>query len=128
MKTNDEKIRTISALPASKRYSHFIKVVADQGKAWGLFSDGWAIAETDDGKRAFALWPAKDFAERCALDEWADYEARDIDLHSLLGVLIPKLKESQTLAGVFPTPTEKGVTPDLEQLETDLRNELAKLE
>lgn len=39
-----------------------------------------------------------------------------------------KLRESHTLAGVFPTPAEKGVTPDLNQLEADLRNELAKIE
>ena len=128
MKINPQKMEAVLALPGPKRYSHFIKVAADQRKVWGLFSDGWALAETNDGKRAFALWPAQEYAKLSAIGDWSGYETREIDLDTLLEVLIPKLRESHTLAGVFPTPAEKGVTPDLNQLETDLRNELAKIE
>jgi len=128
MKINDKKIESVLALPAPKRYSHFIKIAADQRKVWGLFSDGWALAETDDGKHAFALWPAQEYAQLCAYDKWEDYKAREIDLDTLFEILIPKLKASGTLVGVFPTPNEKGITPDFMQLETDLRNELARIE
>jgi hypothetical protein len=128
MKINEKKIQNVLALPGPKRYSHFIKVVADQRKAWGLFSGGWALADTNEGKKAFVMWPAREYAELCAHDLWAGYEVREIDLDTLLEVLIPKLRDSQTLAGVFPIPNEQGITPDLEQLATDLRNELAKIE
>src|SRR5438045_99820 len=116
MKMNQKKMESVLALPAPKRYAHFIKVAADQRKVWGLFSDGWALAETNDGKRAFALWPAQEYAALCARDDWSGYEAREIDLDTLLEVLIPKLKESGTLAGAFPTPDEQGITPEWEQL------------
>lgn len=125
---HQKKIDSVLALPAPKRYAHFVKVAADQRKVWGLFSDGWALAETSDGKHAFALWPAREYAEMCARDYWSGYEPREIDLDTLFQILIPKLKESKTLAGVFPTPNEQGITPDLEQLEADLHNELAKME
>jgi hypothetical protein len=128
MKINREKMLGVLALPAPKRYAHFIKVVADQRKVWGLFSDGWALAETNDGKRVFPLWPAQEYAVLCARDDWSGYEAREIDFDTLIEVLIPKLKKSGTLAGVFPTPEDKGITPELEQLVADLRNELAKIE
>lgn len=128
MKTNKQKMESVLVLPAPKRYSHFIKVAADQRKVWGLFLDGWALAETNEGKRAFVMWPAQEYAELCARDSWSGYEVREIDLDTLLEVLIPKLRDSNTLAGVFPTPNEQGLTPDLEQLTADLKNELAKIE
>lgn len=128
MKLNDKKIQNVLALPAPKRYAHFIKVAADQRKVWGLFSNGWALAGTNEGIRAFPMWPAKDYADLCARDSWTGYEAREIDLDTLFEVLIPKLRDSKTVVGVFPTPNEQGITPDLGQLEADLRNELAKIE
>jgi hypothetical protein len=74
MKLNPRGIEAVLALPGPKRYAHFIKVAADQDKVWGLFSDGWALAGTEDGKEVFPLWPAREYAELCASGLWADYE------------------------------------------------------
>jgi hypothetical protein len=128
MKLNQNKIASGLGLPAPKRYPHFIKVAADQREVWGLFSGGWALAETSDGKPSFALWPAREYAELCAWDDWSGYEPRAIELDTLIEVLLPKLVESHTLAGVFPTPSEKGTTPDFDQLKADLLAELARIE
>lgn len=116
------------ALPGPKRYSHFIKVAADQRFAWGLFLDGWALVGTNEGKQAFPLWPAKEYAERCASGIWAGYKPKEIDLNTLFENLIPKILESGTLLTILPTPADSGVIPDLKQFEADLRNELAKIE
>ena len=128
MKINPKQIEAVLALPGPKRYAHFIKVAADQRRVWGLFSDGWALAGTDDGKEAFPLWPAIEYAERCCSGSWAGYQPREIDLDTLFENLLPRLLDSGTLAAVFPTPADKGVTPDLRQFESDLRDELAKIE
>ena len=128
MKINPKQIEAILALPGPMRYSHFIKVAADQRKVWGLFSDGWALAATDDGEQAFPIWPANEYAALCNLDAWANYQPREIDLDALFEDLIPKLEESRTLIAVFPTPSNEGVTPDLKQLEADLRLELSRIE
>jgi Protein of unknown function (DUF2750) len=128
MKISAKQIEAILALPGPKRYAHFIKVAADQRRVWGLFSDGWALAGTSDGREVFPLWPAREYAELCAFGSWAGYEPREIDLDTLFERLIPKLAESGTLVGVFPTPADKGVTPDLNQFEADLNEELAKIE
>jgi hypothetical protein len=128
MKMNEKKMQSVLALPAPKRYAHFIKVVADQRRVWGLYSDGWALAQTADEELALALWPAREYAALCADGEWSGYEPREIDLDTVLEVLIPELQDSSTLIGVFPTPDEKGMTPDLNRIKEDLRNELAKIE
>ena len=128
MKINDQKLRAVTALAGPERYSHFVKVVADQRKAWGLYQDGWALTADEDGNFYFPLWPAKPYAEQCVLGVWKDYAAKEIDLEDLLNSLMPKLASSGSLLAIFPTPQEKGVVPPLELLETDLRSELSRME
>jgi Protein of unknown function (DUF2750) len=128
MEINEKKLNAIMSLPGPKRYSHFIKVAADQRKVWGLFDDGWALVQTDQGQRAFPIWPAADYARQFAVDEWKTYAPKEIDLDTLLDVLIPKLRESGDLVAVFPTPNQKGVFPSLGVLSTDLRQELTRIE
>jgi hypothetical protein len=128
MKNNEKKLEAVLSLPGPKRYSHFIIVAADQRRVWGLFLNGWALAGTDEAGEAFPLWPAEEFAMRCAVGEWAEHSPRDIDLETLFEVLIPKLKESGTSIAVFPTPLQEGVMPDFSLLENDLRDELSRIE
>lgn len=128
MKINEKKLEAILALPGPMRYSHFIKVAADQRKVWGLWSDGWALASTDDGVQVFPLWPAKEYAGKCAIESWASYEPREIDLDHLFDDLLPDFAQSGILVGIFPTPASRGVTPALPQLEADLRQELSRIE
>jgi hypothetical protein len=128
MKINPKQIEAVLTLPGPKRYAHFIKVVADQRYVWGLYSDGWALVGTDDGKQAFPLWPAREYAERCICGEWSGYQPREIDLDTTFECLFPKLMASGTEVAIFPTPVQKGVIPGLKQLESDLREELEKIE
>jgi hypothetical protein len=128
MKISPKQIENVLALPGPKRYSHFIKVAADQRTVWGLFSEGWALASDNNGEPAFPVWPAREYAELSAVGLWTGYEPREIDLDTFLESLLPKLRNSNTLLGVFPTPHEKGVTPQLSQVESDLRSELARIE
>lgn len=79
MRMNDKQIQAVLALPAPKRYSHFIKRVADQRRVFGLFSSGWALAGDSEEREVFPLWPASEYAALCAVDHWAGYEAREID-------------------------------------------------
>jgi hypothetical protein len=85
---------------------------------------GWALAETDDGGAVFPLWPAKEYAQICAANEWKGYEPRSIALSEFTEVLLPKLKLDGVLPGVFPTPTNKGITPSVEELKSALDAEM----
>lgn len=122
---NPKQIEAVLELSAPKRYDHFIKVVADREQAWGLFSEGWALAATN-GIPVFPLWPAKVYAELAATGDWAGYAPRGIGTEDLLEGLLPSLVERQTLLGVFPTPSDKGIITSTTTFESDLRSELAK--
>ncbi|SRR6266404_6078337 len=128
MKIGEKKLAAVVALPGADRYSHFVKVVADQNQVWGLYDDGWALMGTDDGAEVFPVWPAKEYAALCRIGEWQQYVPRAIPMDSFLGESLPFLKKSGTLLGVFPTPNDKAVTPSLDQVERDIRAELSRIE
>lgn len=128
MKFDQKKVDAITALPGAERYSHFVKVAADLPAVWGLYRAGWALARDADGKFYFPLWPAEPYAAQCALAEWAPYEPREIPMDEIFDELIPGLKLADTGIAIFPTPGEKGTTPELDVIEADLRFELSRIE
>ena len=99
-------------------------MIADWQEVWGLYQDGWALAATDDGTPVFPLWPAKEYAQVCAVNEWKGYEPRSIGLSDFREVLLPKLKLDGVLPGVSFTRTSKGVTPSVDELKLALETEL----
>jgi hypothetical protein len=124
MRVNPKQIAAVLALPGAERFEHFIKVIADWQEVWGLYRDGWALAAADDGTTVFPLWPAKEYAELCAANEWDGYEPRSISLRDFTEGLLPKLKRDGFLPGVFFTPTSKGITPSVDDLTSALDAEL----
>lgn len=124
MKVNPKQMEAVLALPSSKRFEHFIRVIADWQEVWGLYQDGWALAAADDGTTVFPLWPAQEYAQVCAANEWSGYEPRSISLSDFLEVLLPKLKLDGVLPGVFFTPTSKGVTQSVDELKLALEAEM----
>jgi hypothetical protein len=125
---NPKQIEAVLKLPGSERYDHFIKVVADRQLAWGLYSDGWALAATSEGAPVFPLWPAKEYAELSAVGDWTGYSPREMDMDDFLEGLLPSLGERKTILGIFPTPDDKSLLLETATFESDLRVELAKFE
>ena len=125
---SEKEIEAVLRLDGPARFKRFIKVVADTEEAWGLWDDGWALLEDDSGAQVFPLWPAREYAELCREPDWTNYKATPIAVDDLLSELLPKLRAQGILAGVFPTPTGRGTTPDLDTLESALREELEQYE
>lgn len=124
MKISQKQLEAVLALPGDKRFEHFVKVVADWQEVWGLYQDGWALAAADDGTTVFPLWPAKEYAQICAANEWNGYEPRSFGLGDFMEALLPKLKSEGVLPGVFFTPSSKGVTSSVDELMSALKAEL----
>jgi hypothetical protein len=127
VRITQKQLEAIIALPGPKRYEHFVKVAADQRRIWGLYSAGWALAGTANDTPVFPVWPAREYALRCAAEAWSDYEPKEIDLDEVFDQLLPDLRKRGTQIGVFYTPNDNGVIPSLDQFENDLRSEVAKI-
>jgi hypothetical protein len=125
-RTSEKEIASVLALDGAGRFHHFTKRVVDAQVAWGLWKDGWALMENDDGRPVFPLWPAREYAQLHRDGDWEAYEVEEISLSRLLEELLPKLAERNTFIGVFPTPAGKGLIIPAEEVARSLRAELAR--
>jgi hypothetical protein len=126
--TKPQEIAAVLRLAGPERFRHFVGRVADEERAWGLWSDGWALMSDAQGTAVFPVWPAAEYADLHRTGEWSAYEAREIPVRELLDALIPRLEQDDVPIGVFPTPTGQGVIVPPEQLADALREELEKYE
>jgi hypothetical protein len=109
-----KKLQNVLGMSGSDRFSYFIRKVADFGKLWGLFKDGWAMGSDDDGRTAVLFWPEKDFAESYAAEKLEDHRPDSIDLDYFIEKWIPGMNNDKFQVAVFPTPTGRAVfvSPD----------------
>jgi len=129
MKLSQKQIEAVTALPGPKRYSHFIKMVADCSEVWGLYNDGWALAgRNDDNTTVLPVWPNIEYAQLCAKNYWEGFKPKSIEIFEFIDVFVPELSEEGILVCVFYLANDKGVIPTTEQLIEDLKEELAKYE
>ena len=98
---NSKEFESVIKLPANIRYEYFVKKVADSETVWGLYEDGWAVTEDDYGNKLLPLWPKKEFAEYCAVDDWENYTGENMDLYELIDELLPRLKEDGLKPSIF---------------------------
>lgn len=86
------------------------------------------MSETGDGTPVLPLWPAAEYAERCADGDWASYQAREIDLEEALDEMLPMLRARRMQPGVFFSPDSGSINATPDEMERDLRAELSKYE
>jgi hypothetical protein len=126
--TSSKEVASVLQLSGADRFRHFVKRVADQECAWGLWKDGWAAMSTSENTPVFPLWPAPEYADLLATGRFSGFEARRIPLEELLSTLLPTFAKEKTLPGVFPTPNDTATTPSPEALSVALKEELEKYE
>jgi len=126
LEINEKELASVTSLEGRKRYSYFIKRVADFEEVWSLAgAEGrWCLAAEPDGGEVVPVWPARRYAEVCAAGEWADSEPKSINLDLWLERWTPGMIRDGRRVTVFPTPGARGVVVDPARLADDLAVEL----
>lgn len=124
MTISQKQIEAVLKLDSPARYHHFVKVVADREKVWGLDNDGWALAGSNDDEVVFPIWPEQEYAALCAVNEWSGFEPLSMTLDEFLANLLPQLKGDNVLLGVFYSPNDNGVVVPADRLNNDIHAEL----
>ncbi|HCC5837555.1 DUF2750 domain-containing protein [Citrobacter farmeri] len=105
MKLSTKEIEIMSAKPNKDRYVYFIKRIVDTELLWVLDDGGFALSGDDSGNDMIMLWSAREYAEACITDGWANYKAKEIKLSYLMNVLLPDLSKKKIGIGVFMVPS-----------------------
>jgi Protein of unknown function (DUF2750) len=119
-------VEAVLKLSGEERIKYFVKRIVAFETVWGLYSKGWASAKDNSGDLVFPVWPAKEYADLCKLDQWSDCIAKEMTLNEFLDVILPNSVEEGTRFGVFPLPDGAGVIPVTEELVAAIEHELLK--
>lgn len=125
---NSKEIQSVINLTSEKRYKYFLNKVADAALIWGLYDDGWALVENKKDEVLIPLWPAKEYAELCASEDWREYQPKSVEIHEFIEEMIVNLKENKISLAIFYTPHDKGIILNHDNFIDDLRMELNNIE
>lgn len=120
---NQKEFEAVLKCEAKIRYEYFIKKVTDYEEVWALSEDGWMLSGNNHGEKYFPVWPKKEFANFCAINEWANARAEKIDLYEFMEELIPSFIQDGILLDVFSN-NENSIGRQPEDLLEDLNEEL----
>ncbi|MBX4262265.1 DUF2750 domain-containing protein [Clostridium estertheticum] len=122
---NKKELEIVLSLSANKRYEYFVKKVADSENVLGLYNEGWATTEDNNGSVLIPFWPKMEFAKVCAINEWNGYVPKKIDLHEFIEEWLPGMKKDGIKPSIFWNNYDSGVL-DIDILIEDLNTELEK--
>ncbi|PWA08158.1 DUF2750 domain-containing protein [Pueribacillus theae] len=120
---NTKEIEALLHRPANIRYEYFIKKVVDFEEVWGLYNEGWATAQDNDGNMLIPFFPKKGFAENCAKNEWEGFEAAAIDLYEFIDEWLVGMKKDRVKPSIFPTEEDAALV-EIDVLLRDINSEL----
>ena len=120
---NQKELDSIIKQPPNIRYEYFIKKVADYEEVWGLYDDGWATAQDDDGNMLIPFFPRKEFAEYCAVNEWNNFKAEPIDLNEFIENWLVGMRKDRVKPSIFPI-NEDSEMVEIDVILRDLNSEL----
>lgn len=121
---NSKEFENVLRLPASKRYEYFIKKVSDSEEVWGLYGNGWATAQDNDGSIVIPFWPKKEFAQFCAKGSWEEYLPKSIGLEDFLDKWLPGMLKDNYKPAIFYTDNDQGIVVETDRLKNDIEEEL----
>ncbi len=126
---SDQEFESVLFLPGAKRYSYFVKKVADWEEIWSLRNqDGWVLFADPAGSGVVPVWPHERFAQACSEGEWQDCQPVVIELSVWMERWIPGMMRDKKKVAIFATPQDKGVVVEPDKLYVDLSEECEQFE
>lgn len=120
---NKKEFEALVQKPANIRYEYFIKKVVDAEEVWGLYEDGWATAQDEEGNMVIPFFPKREFAEHTARNEWEGCKAVAIDLDEFKDEWLVGMKKDNVRPSIFPTDEDAALV-EIDVLLKDLNSEL----
>ncbi|MBG9818389.1 DUF2750 domain-containing protein [Bacillus safensis] len=124
MSLNKKEFESTINLNLKKRYSYFIKKIADYEEVWSLSNEkGWVTSEDEDGRIQLHFWPTEEHAAYCAIDKWEGTVPEAIELEDFIEAWIPGMKSDGVGVSIFYN-NENSISVDVQKLKGDIEEEL----
>jgi len=111
-----DDIKKVTAMDAEQRYEYFVNAVADLEQIWILTDDEGFVLVTAEDERCIPVWPHAEIATLWIEGDWANCEARAIDIATWLDKWVPGLEGDELMVAVFPHADEPGMVVSPEDL------------
>ena len=126
---SSDDLKAILDLDCEARYEYFLDLVGEEREVWILINsdEHFLKLHSDDqgGFEYLPVWPAIEFAEAYASSD-SDLQTKSIPLPQFLNRWLPGLKKDGIEVGVFPGSDDSAWIIEPADLESDLRDELAR--
>ena len=105
------EIEAMSKKTGKDRYIYTIKRIAGLEKAWTLKNeDGLVSTEDEEKKCYYYIWPYKEYAQRCMIDDWKDFVPLELSLEELLEDILPCLVKKDAQIVALEVPNDLQIT------------------
>jgi hypothetical protein len=132
---SDQEFQAVIKISKEKRYSYFIKRIADWRHLWGLCSEEnrWCVAGCSSPEKiVFPVWPHPRYAQAMATGNWSGAYPEPIPLSEWIAEAMPDWEQQGWLAGVFLVRHDDGsldgVVVHPRKLAEDIVDELVRYE
>ena len=127
MKINKKEISIVSELEPLNRYKYFVKRVADFEILYTIVdNDGRLAISQVENHKLVSFWSAHEFAKPYLIDEWKDYEVKQIAMEEFEESFIDLIVEEGYLINIFPVRNKAGFVVNINEFVRDLSEEYEK--
>lgn len=116
-----------SIVPPQEQYRVFIETFVEQEKAYGLYSDGWALCGTPSGQQTLPIWQSKHAAQLLIKDKWQSYVVQEITLIDFVEEVIPYIRKNNTQLSLNLLPEGQNILVSGSKILMDLKGYLYQL-
>ncbi len=125
MNLSSQEIESVSKLEPFKRYTYFIKKIADFEEIWTIVDKNGDIALADiDHKTFISFWSHEDYIQSNLENGWKDCQPFKITLDDFEDTIIALINENDYLLNIFPVMGKSGFIVNLNEFMRDLNEEL----
>ncbi|PQJ95482.1 DUF2750 domain-containing protein [Chromatium okenii] len=116
-----DAITRIFELSTAERYDLFLTEVTENAQVWTLKGEGGFVSFSDDeGLDYFPFWPASEFANTLANDDWSDCQPEPLPLAVFMERWLIGMADDDRLVAVFPALDGSCMVSDPLSLRDDL--------
>lgn len=113
---SDSEVAAFESMPDNERLEYFLSRVAEAEEVWGLGNaSGWVMRESD-GVTSLPVWPYRQFAMACAVDDWEAQAGNAVSLEHFIFNVLQMMKDADIQVEIMPAVARRGVLLDPQYL------------